>query len=283
VRRGTQRIAAVGAALCFLVDASSAAQTLDRIHELRWNPPLDLTVTVSGAAAWIASEALQVSLAPSTCRWCEVDSVDARVRDALIWHDTALSDTLSNVTGFLLVPLTGVGLDALAAAHDGSLHHVPEDALLIAEAGVIAGDLTQLVKMAVGRKRPFVHALGPDQKPMTNRLSDNNLSFFSGHTTETFALASAAGTISTMRGYRWAPLVWPIGGVMALATGYLRIAADKHWLTDVLVGAVVGAGIGFAVPYFFHSAVDEPPRPSAPMVGHASAPSLAGALMTIGW
>ena len=85
-----------------------------------------------------------------------------------------------------------------------------------------------------------------------------------------------------MRGYRWAPLAWGVGGAVAAVTAYLRIAADKHWLTDVIVGAVVGAGIGFAVPYVFHSAIDEPTRASSgtPLSG---APRPAGPTMTFAW
>jgi membrane-associated phospholipid phosphatase len=165
---------------------------------------------------------------------------------------------LSNITGFLVMPAAAVGLDALAAAHEGALGRVGEDSLLMAEAWVVAAGATQLTKMLVGRERPFVHALPPEQKLRTAQPSDNNLSFFSGHTSSVFALTAAAGTIGTMRGYRWAPLAWGAGGAVAVTTGYLRIAADKHWLTDVLVGAVVGAGIGFAVPFFFHAQVADP-------------------------
>jgi membrane-associated phospholipid phosphatase len=32
-------------------------------------------------------------------------------------------------------------------------------------------------------------------------------------------------------------------------TGYLRIAADRHYFTDVLVAAVVGAGAGVGIPF----------------------------------
>src|SRR5437773_2754644 len=83
--------------------------------------------------------------------------------------------------------------------------------LAIAEAGVIAADLNQLVKFIAGRERPFVHALAPDQKALTLHPSDNNLSFFSGHTTATMAVAVAAGTVASMRRYDWAPLVWATG------------------------------------------------------------------------
>jgi len=256
-------VAVAGAALApCLASTPAGAQTPAPTHALRWDPTLDLTVTMGGAAAWLASEALKADLAPSQCRWCRVDSVDVRVRDALVWRDTTSADTISNVTGFVLMPVATVGLNALSAAHEGALGNVGEDALLVAEAWVVAGDVNQLAKVLFGRERPFVHALPPEEKPLTAQPADNNLSFFSGHTSGVFALAAAAGTIGTMRGYRWAPLVWSVGGAIAATTAYLRIAADKHWLTDGVVGAVVGAGIGFAVPYFFHSAVDDPPPAS---------------------
>jgi membrane-associated phospholipid phosphatase len=255
-------VAIAGAALsCCLVSTPASAQAPAATHALRWDPPLDATVTVSGAGLWLGSELLKKDLAPSHCRWCEVDPVDARVRDALVWRDTSAADAVSNLTGFALMPLAAVGMNAIAAAHENALGHVGEDALLVAEALVVTADVTQLTKLLVGRERPFAHALPPERK-MAAQPPDNNLSFFSGHSSAVFAMAVASGTLSTMRGYRWAPLVWSVGGVVAATTAYLRIAADKHWLTDVLVGAVVGAGIGFAVPYFFHSAVDDPPRAS---------------------
>jgi membrane-associated phospholipid phosphatase len=268
--------------LC-LATAPATAQEPAKLHELRWDPALDLTVTASGAALWIASEILKRDLAPSNCRWCNVDSMDSRVRDALLWRDTSSADTISSVTGFVLMPLATVGLNALSAAHQGAVRNVPEDALLVAEAGVLAADVNQLIKMLVGRERPFVHALPSQEKPLTAHPSDNNLSFFSGHTTEAFALASAAGTVGSMRGYRWAPLAWGVGGAMAATTAYLRIGADKHWLTDAVVGMVVGAGIGFAVPYVFHSAFDDTPRatPSSAALRASALP--AGTEMTFTW
>jgi len=84
------------------------------------------------------------------------------------------------------------------------------------------------------------HSQGPD---------DANLSFYSGHTNFTFALAAAAATVGRLRGYRWAPAALLVGGLVAATTGYLRIAADQHYLTDVLTGAAVGTTIGVAVPY----------------------------------
>jgi len=241
----------VGLALVF-ASAGASAQT----RELRWNAALDVPITLAAAAVWVTMEGFKPELAPSRCRWCDVDATDKDARNALLWRSTSAADIASDVTA-LLAPVAAVGVDALAASHDGSMRGVPLDALLIAEAAALAADANQLTKLIVGRERPFVHALGADRKRETRNPSDNNLAFFSGHATETFALAAATGTVATMRGYRWAPAAWIVGGALAAATGYLRIAADKHWLTDVLVGMMVGAGVGFAVPYLFHRPASE--------------------------
>jgi membrane-associated phospholipid phosphatase len=45
------------------------------------------------------------------------------------------------------------------------------------------------------------------------------------------------------------PWVYGVGFTAAAATGYFRMAADKHWLTDVLTGAVTGTAVGLAVPW----------------------------------
>jgi membrane-associated phospholipid phosphatase len=39
---------------------------------------------------------------------------------------------------------------------------------------------------------------------------------------------------------------------LASAVGYLRVAGDQHWATDVLAGAAVGGLVGWAVPWVFH-------------------------------
>jgi membrane-associated phospholipid phosphatase len=131
------------------------------------------------------------------------------------------------------------------------------DVLLVAEATGLAMSLDQVVKFAVGRQRPFVRYRN---FPEADRAPDpdDNLSFYSGHTTFAFALAAAAGTVSDLRGYDGAPWVWGAGLGLAAATGYFRIAGDKHYLTDVLVGAATGLAVGIAVPRVFHGRRDEP-------------------------
>src|ERR1019366_2629025 len=153
-------------------------------------------------------------------------------------QSTSAAGTASSVIAFGLAPIAAALTLGLAADHDHAFRRdIVGDVVIVGEATGLAMDLDQLTKFVVARARPaararpFARALGPDER--SHRADpDDDLSFFSGHTTATFALAAAAGTVATMRGYRWAPATWIAGGTLATATGYLRIAADKHWLTD---------------------------------------------------
>jgi len=271
-------LAPMAAALMLLGDARPAlADPPSAPHpDLRHDTAADLVITGAGGILWISSELLKAQLGPSACRWCDrhadgsdaLNAVDATTRDALRWSNPSTADALSYGTGFVLAPIAAFGLDAVAAGHDGRADGFAVDAMVILEAAVIAADVNQIVKFSAGRERPFVHALPPDAKSRTSQPSDNNVSFFSGHTTLAFSLATASGTVASMRGYRLAPLVWGVGMGFAATTGYLRIAGDKHYLTDVVTAAIVGSGIGFAVPYLFHA----PRAESSPVAGVASSP-----------
>jgi membrane-associated phospholipid phosphatase len=254
--------------------ANGGAARADEGRQLRYDWGIDGAITLGGGALWVGSELLKKNLAPATCRWCAEPGIDASVRDALRSGDTTGADTASSILGFAVVPLFTLGADVASAAREGRAKEAPGDALVILEAAMIAADLNQATKFVVGRERPFVHALPPDQKGSTSQPADNNLSFYSGHTTLAFTLATASGTVASMRGYRDAPAIWVVGMTLATLTGYMRIAADKHYFTDVVTGALIGGGVGFAVPYLFHRPKTE--MSVAPMSG-ASGLSVSGA------
>ena len=248
------------------------------VEPLRYDLAVDIPVTAVATAGWFTSELLKDRLAQSTCRWCDsVPGVDTSVRNSLKWQDTATPNLWSNITGFGLAPLLALSGVALAAHQDGALSGAGIDILVVAKATALAADLNQIVKFAVGRERPFVHALAEADKRKTAHPADNNMSFYSGHTNLVFALAVSSGTVASLRGYRWAPAVWGSGLAMAATTGYLRIAADKHYFTDVMLGAVTGSAIGFAVPYFLHRGSSR----SVPSVGGTV--GTAGGGLSVAW
>jgi membrane-associated phospholipid phosphatase len=242
------------AALSLLAIATPSLARAEPPAPLEHDVKKDVAITASGAALYLGLELLKGDLAPTTCRWCDPGTIDAKTRDALVWSHGAGAKRASDVLA-VAIPVAALGHQLLAARAAGDTDAGWIDGLIIAETAILAMDLNQIVKYSVGRQRPFVHYgnfAEPDRKPDP----DDNLSFYSGHTTFTFAVAAAAGTVSSMRGYPSAPWVWGIGMTLAATTGYLRIAADKHYLSDVLVGAATGIAAGVAVPRLLHPKQD---------------------------
>ncbi|MEZ4367451.1 MAG: phosphatase PAP2 family protein [Kofleriaceae bacterium] len=204
---------------------------------------------VLGGSAYLALElGFKQAITADHCRWCARNRLDDRVRTAVRWDDVELADLLGNVTGYVGAPLVSVlGLTA-ASADQPELRRWFDDVVPVMQAGVAAGLVNQLVKVVAMRERPYAAHGG---RPVQG-AGDENVSFYSGHTTLAFATATAAGTVASLRGYRAAPLIWLGGGAFAVATGYLRMAADAHYLTDVAVGAIAGAAIGVLVPWLLH-------------------------------
>ncbi len=225
--------------------AASAVEPPPLRHDLR----VDGAVTGAALAIWVGAELAKPRLAPERCRVCEPTALDVGARDALVWRRVDAARHASDVLAFAVLPAGIAAHQLLAARGAGDAAEGLVDALVVAEAVALAADLNQVVKYAVGRERPFVHFGKDAARP---RDSDDDLSFYSGHTTLAFSLAAAAGTVSDLRGYRSAPWVWGVGMGAASLVGYLRIAADRHYLTDVLAGAATGAALGVAVPRLLH-------------------------------
>ncbi len=217
----------------------------------RTHRKLHIALSTVGGAIYVTSEAfLKKDLAPTECRWCNPPQLDRTIRNAAVWTHTDDANTASNATGFLLAPVSTFGLVMLAS------HGAPErgfriidDTLPIVESAIVASLINQTTKFVVGRQRPFVHYAEPGRAPEI----DDNVSFYSGHTTLGFSLAVSAGMVAHQRGYKLEPVIWATGITLATTTAYLRMAADKHYFSDVMVGAVTGTAIGIAVPQIFHS------------------------------
>jgi membrane-associated phospholipid phosphatase len=105
----------------------------------------------------------------------------------------------------------------------------------------------------VARERPAAHHGVIDRSPAVGHPRERNVSFYSSHTAAAFAVASSMTTVSYLRGYEGAPYVAVVGGALSTGIGLLRIAADMHWATDVLVGASAGTLVGVSVPLLLHA------------------------------
>lgn len=227
-------------------------------NELAYRLEVDGPIALTGGVSWLAAISLRETIGPATCRWCEANATDLAVRRAMLWHDPIAAQKLVDVIGFAVGPAATLSADLIAASHDDAPRQFLADTVIAAEAATIASDVNLAIRFSVARQRPWAWSIAhsPGKTGVqTDRTRDANMSFYSGHATMMFALATSAGTVATMRGYRWAPLVWLVGLSFAVATSYLRVASDDHWMTDVLVGVAAGAATGFAIPYFAHRRV----------------------------
>jgi membrane-associated phospholipid phosphatase len=263
--RAARRRAASALAV-LLAAALPLAARAERPRPIRYDLRVDGSVAAAAVALWIGAEIAKPHLGPSRCRICDAPGVDVAARDAFRWDDVDLARNASHVLAYGLVPAGVVAHQLLAARAAGETAAGLVDLLVVLQTVALAADLNHAVKHATGRARPFVreHASEGGSDP------DDFLAFYSGHASVAFALASASGTVSSLRGYRSAPWVWGLGMALAATTGYLRIAGDEHHLTDVLAGAAAGTAAGIALPRLLHGREGPDAASAAPLAGPRS-------------
>jgi len=242
----------------------------------------------AGAATLAALRALQPRLAPASCRWCDVypdgsdalNGLDRAARERLRWQRPNAASTISDVVAYGITPAVVLGLDYWAARESGRSDAFKVDALVIGEAAVLASNATQALKYLTARQRPYAHARALGQPAGVNSSSSDNFSFSSGHTAMAFAMAVSAARVMTLRRYSHAGWAWGLGLSAAAAVGYFRVAADRHYLTDVLAAAGIGTAMGLIVPRL---ALSRRPAGADRGTGMALAPYVSGPSVGITW
>lgn len=108
--------------------------------------------------------------------------------------------------------------------------------------------LNSAVKRLVSRRRPCTYYATRLGK--CSEEDDRYASFYSGHSSASFG-AAMAGALMFSEGLDngWVRAsLWAYEFGLASATANMRVHAGMHYYSDVLVGAIVGAGIGIAIP-----------------------------------
>jgi membrane-associated phospholipid phosphatase len=205
-------------------------------YEIRAWP--DAAVAIAGLALTVFPTFMRDSVAsPCPCDPGGLPAVDRGTvgpvaMTASRWSDAALLAT---------VGLAATGLVAGRRGEPG----VAEDLAVNGEALLVTSGLTQVLKTVVARPRPFIY----DASPTGNVARDDVASFPSGHASTAFSAAAAYWSIQQRHGQanRRVPQIIGLFS-LATATAVLRVAAHKHFLTDVLAGAVLGTAVGWALP-----------------------------------
>lgn len=119
---------------------------------------------------------------------------------------------------------------------------------LYLETMAITGALFTMTNGNVERIRP--NAYSPNVSMDEKMRSNTKNAFYGGHNSATAAATFFAAKIfhdfnpdSPAR-----PFVWAAAATTPAVVGYLRMEAGKHFLSDVILGYIVGAGVGIVVP-----------------------------------
>lgn len=130
--------------------------------------------------------------------------------------------------------------------------------LLASQAYITSSVLQTILKALSGRQRPSLYNpdkveaeptfKGPFHKPFKDAAGQHiSSSFPSGHT----ILAFAAATVYAME-YKDRPLIPILSYSAATLIGLSRITENKHWASDVLIGAGLGYLVGRQVVNNYH-------------------------------
>ncbi|HSQ33052.1 MAG TPA: phosphatase PAP2 family protein [Gemmatimonadaceae bacterium] len=123
------------------------------------------------------------------------------------------------------------------------------------EAIAVATVVTTAIKGTVGRARPYVvRDTNPSDFGLMRGFSKGSdySSFPSGHTMSAFA---AAAVVANEASRWWPGSQWYVGTAMyagATAVALSRMYDNKHWATDVIMGAGIGTFAGNKVVRFNH-------------------------------
>jgi membrane-associated phospholipid phosphatase len=152
----------------------------------------------------------------------------------------------SDFTDYMLYGM-GAAPIAVLLVDEGVLSML-NDVVVIYQATLIAATLSGISSLSAGRGRPYVYGT---EAPVDVRSStEGGLAFFSGHTSIAFALSTS--TFWTLkRTHQSGALPWValgVGSVAASSVAVGRVLGGRHFPTDVLAGAIVGAGIGTLIP-----------------------------------
>ncbi|MBP7508277.1 MAG: phosphatase PAP2 family protein [Prolixibacteraceae bacterium] len=181
--------------------------------------------------------------------WITAGGVTLATGALIAWGDQTVydfSNTLhNNTTDFLGKIIQPMGnyypISAIAGFFTYGLlakdNYSLETSLIAAESIFLSTCMVQSVKYLAGRVRP--NDFGTSNPHQWQGPFTGDYSFYSGHTTAVFSVASVFAY--RYRDVSWVPFL--CYGLAALG-GMERIFDNRHWASDVLLGAAIGTANG---------------------------------------
>jgi len=220
--------------------ATGAAQQPAGGYQSGWGDLVALAV-LAGVA--LVPSAAGLPHGPPDCAPCDPATLWGIDR-GVVGHTSAGAGTASDV--FVLGVMGGAALAVIAGAPSAQR---TGNAAVFGETIVAAYAATGWLKVTVGRERPVLYTA---DAPAAADDPDSQQSFPSGHTAAAFGAAVSYVVVSGRQHlpHRTRNAALLFGG--AVTVGALRVAAGRHFPTDVLAGAGIGSLIGWLVPTLHH-------------------------------
>lgn len=245
----------------FSASARADEAKKDDGHRLQWNFPRFRTWEFIAAGAVTAGN-LGFEIAYSNTprdRWTGPILLDRPARNFLRGGTNDARITAANISDHLWNGTTYyVLLDGLVTPLVSDKFNTDvafQLTLLNWQAIGTAGLLTRLAHITVGRTRPSLQGCS-NEEGAENKCEFRGASFIAGHAAMTSANAGlACANHQNLKLYGGGipdAAVCPILVTTAASVGILRIIADKHWLSDTIVGWALGGSIGYGMPYLLH-------------------------------
>ncbi len=171
-------------------------------------------------------------------------TVDKNIKSFALSNQTQLNDNIfaidefygSGYTPLLTATIYGYGLFTRN-------REIRKLGLHASEALIYSVAITTALKILIGRRRPYAGESQLFLKPF--QISNNDLqSLPSGHTTAVFAVSTVMAKYSDN-------IYWKIFWYgSATLVGFSRIYHNKHWTSDVFLGAGIGYSVGEFISNF---------------------------------
>jgi membrane-associated phospholipid phosphatase len=205
----------------------------------------DKEIIISGIGAAIGTAAIIAMVNTKPLNVSEINSLNPMQVNG--FDRIAIGPYESDFLGdFLLYSSFAFPLTFLA--YDKTQEDFGTISLMYGEAVLLNASINGLVKALTLRDRPFVYDKNSLLEPKLTK--DARWSFYSGHTSST-----AVNTFYTAKIYSayissesTKTFLWIAAAVLPAVTGFSRVNTHNHFPTDVIVGYIVGAAIGYFIP-----------------------------------
>jgi membrane-associated phospholipid phosphatase len=129
-----------------------------------------------------------------------------------------------------IVLFTGFGLYSVLNDDIGTRKIAYE----IGQASIYAGALSFVLKLTIGRSRPYLNQGDSFFRPFSSIFNQDNKSMPSGHCTVAFVLSTVLSRNAK------SPVLKVLAYLPAVLTMASRVYQDQHWTSDTFAGAALG-------------------------------------------